>query len=140
MTVLTRSAALVVSPAVVAAVDLEEVEDDQRHGVDLGQLLGTAYVTHVHAVGDRCEPRHTVEQRDDLPVQQHVEAGAGQLLQLGVGGADVVLVARPQLYGAPGDPGEDADPVPLDLVQPLTAARDMGALGGEHRAHGLHPG
>ena len=43
--------------------------------------------------------------------------------------------ARPPL--PVDDVAEDPHAVPLHLVRPLGAGRDVGALGGEHRAHGV---
>jgi hypothetical protein len=129
-------AALVEAPAhQVLAVEEQQVEGDQRHGVDPRQRGGPGGVADVHAVGHRGEPRDAVGERDDLPVEQHVVAEAGEALQLGVGDAHLVLVAGPDLHGPAADLHQHPDAVPLDLVHPLLAARHGGPLGGEHRSH-----
>ena len=59
------------------------------------ELLGTRRVAHVHPVRERAEPRDAaVVESHHLGVEEQVVAQLGEGLQLGVGGGDVVLVAR----------------------------------------------
>ena len=55
--------------------------------------------------------------------------------ELGPGGGHVVVVAAGHPGDAVADVDEDADAVPLHLVQPLRTGRHAVGLAGEHRAH-----
>jgi hypothetical protein len=127
-------------PLVVAAVEqrgaveVQDVEDEQLHG--RRPLQGGGRSPDVHA---RLQPPEVGAalgvHRDDLPVEQHGRRRElpDEPLQLGVGGRDVVAVARDDRQPAGVDGDEGAHPVPLHLVRPRLVVGRQHTGGREHR-------
>ena len=109
-------------------------------GTVAGEPAGGLRVAQVHPLLQHPEVREAVlVEGDDLAVDQQVALAERGRAELGPGDGDVVVVAAEHPEPAVTDLGQRAHAVPLDLVHPLLAAGHVGALGGEHRTHGVHP-
>ncbi len=124
----------------VLAVEAQQVEDHQRRRDLLGQPGGVGRpcgrASGAGARGSRGCPRSL--SAITSPSTSRSRSPSGARAEVGPRRRDDVAVAAEHPGDAVGDVDQHADAVPLHLVHPPVARRDVVGGGGEHRAHGRH--